>query len=168
MGGPHPGRHSRGSAHGAGASPPGRQGDRAPPRGGRPRDPRRQAGGDGELDRQAVRAVGRRRASLEQPREPGPDPAGRSAASRRTPPLKVEVRLFASFLTYLPAPDPQGAVTLDVPKGSTVDDVARRLRIPSDLARVVLVNGQDAEPGRPLAAGDVIAIFPPLAGGRRS
>src|SRR5207247_49758 len=60
MGGPHPGRHSRGSAHGAGASPPGRQGDRAPPRGGRPRDPRRQAGGDGELDRQAVRAVGRR------------------------------------------------------------------------------------------------------------
>src|SRR2546430_14896615 len=106
--------------------------------------------------------------SLEQPREPGPDPAGRSAASRRTPPLKVEVRLFASFLTYLPAPDPQGAVTLDVPKGSTVDDVARRLRIPSDLARVVLVNGQDAEPGRPLAAGDVIAVFPPLAGGRRS
>ncbi|PYN39042.1 MAG: hypothetical protein DMD98_02365 [Candidatus Rokuibacteriota bacterium] len=101
---------------------------------------------------------------MEQPREPGSDPAWRSAASRRTP-LKVEVRLFAAFLAYLPAPDPQGAVALDVPPGSTVDDVARRLRIPPDLARVVLVNGQDPEPGRPLDAGDVIAIFPPLAGG---
>src|SRR2546427_73777 len=135
-----------------------------PPRGGRARDPGRPAGGGGDFDRQAVRAVGRRRAPLEPPRAPGSHPAGRSAADRPTP-LKVEVRLFAAFLAYLPAPAPGGAVTLDVPEASTVDDIARRLGIPADLARVVLVNGQDAPPGRPLTGGDVVTIFPPLAGG---
>src|SRR2546426_5367486 len=162
VGRPRSARHSRGGARGAGAPASGRQG--APPRGGRARDPRRPAAGDGELDRQAVRAVGRRRAPLEPPRAPGPHPAGRSAADRPTP-LKVEVRLFAAFLAYLPAPAPQGAVTLDVPEASTVDDIARRLGIPADLARVVLVNGQDAPPGRPLTGGDGGTIFPPLAGG---
>ena len=54
-------------------------------------------------------------------------------------------------------------MTLDVPEASTVDDIARRLGIPADLARVVLVNGQDAPPGRPLTGGDVVTIFPPLA-----
>src|SRR5256712_259433 len=159
---PRPARHAGGGAGGAGPPAPGPQGP--PPRGGRARDPRRPAAGDGELDRPAVRAVGRRRAPLEPPRAPGPHPAGRSAADRPTP-LKVEVRLFAAFLAYLPAPAPQGAVTLDVPEASTVDDIARRLGIPADLARVVLVNGQDAPPGRPLTGGDVVTIFPPLAGG---
>ncbi len=44
-------------------------------------------------------------------------------------------------------------------------DLAGRLGIPADLARVVLVNGEDAEPGRRLASGDSVAIFPPLMGG---
>ena len=47
-----------------------------------------------------------------------------------------------------------------------MDDVARRLGIPDSLARVVLVNGRDVEPGYRLAANDVITIFPPLIGGK--
>ena len=54
---------------------------------------------------------------------------------------------------------------LDLPDGRTVADVARQLGIPADLARVVLVNGRDAAPEQPLAPGDVVSIFPPLAGG---
>ena len=54
---------------------------------------------------------------------------------------------------------------LDVPDGGTVADVARRLGIPADLARVVLVNGRDAAPEQPLTPGDIVAIFAPLAGG---
>ena len=36
-----------------------------------------------------------------------------------------------------------------------------------DRARVTLVNGGDATPERALRPGDVVAVFPPLAGGRR-
>lgn len=46
-----------------------------------------------------------------------------------------------------------------------MDDVTLRLGIPGDLARVALVNGRDVEPGDRLAPGDVVTIFPPLAGG---
>ncbi|OGK76057.1 MAG: hypothetical protein A2050_07325 [Candidatus Rokubacteria bacterium GWA2_73_35] len=79
--------------------------------------------------------------------------------------MKVEVQLFAAFAAYLPADSREGAAVLDVPDGGTVADVARRLGIPADLARVVLVNGRDAAPEQPLTPGDIVAIFPPLAGG---
>ena len=47
-----------------------------------------------------------------------------------------------------------------------MDDVTRSLGIPGDLARVVLVNGRDVEPRDRLGPGDIVTIFPPLAGGR--
>jgi molybdopterin converting factor small subunit len=37
----------------------------------------------------------------------------------------------------------------------------------SELERVTLVNGGNATPERALHAGDVVIVFPPLAGGRR-
>jgi len=46
-----------------------------------------------------------------------------------------------------------------------VADLARQLGIPGGLAQVVLVNGGDATPEQVLAPNDVVAIFPPLAGG---
>ncbi len=79
--------------------------------------------------------------------------------------MKVEVRLFATLGAYRP-PDSADPIVLDVPTGATVDDVARHLGIPPDLARVSLVNGQDAGPERRLGPHDVVTFFPPLAGGR--
>jgi len=54
---------------------------------------------------------------------------------------------------------------IEIPQGSTVDDVAAHLGIPSGLQRIVLVNGHDAGPNRRLTAGDIVTLFPPLAGG---
>ena len=78
----------------------------------------------------------------------------------------VEVRLFATLSSYLPSPDrARGATALDVPAGATVSDVAVCMGIPAAVARVALVNGEDAAPERQLSAGDVVTLFPPLAGG---
>ncbi len=52
-----------------------------------------------------------------------------------------------------------------MPEDATVDSVVQRLGIPGDATRVVLVNGRDADPEQRLAAGDIVAIFPPLMGG---
>jgi molybdopterin converting factor small subunit len=82
--------------------------------------------------------------------------------------VKVEVRLFATLAAFLPAHGRDGTAQLEVPEGSTVTEITRRLGIPPDLARVVLVNGRDIGPDAPLAAHDIVTIFPPLAGGAHS
>jgi len=69
------------------------------------------------------------------------------------------------FAAYLPPGSRDGVVVLDLPEDATVSDVMRRLGIPADSTRVVLVNGHDAAPEQSLAPDDVVAVFPPLAGG---
>jgi len=80
--------------------------------------------------------------------------------------VKVAVQLFATLAAFLPPQGRDGSAQLEIPEGSTVVDLARRLGIPPDLARVVLVNGHDVGPEAPLAAQDIVTIFPPLAGGQ--
>jgi sulfur carrier protein ThiS len=79
--------------------------------------------------------------------------------------VKIEVRLFANLAAFLPPHGQDGVAELEIPDGSTVADVTRRLGIPADLARVVLVNGHDAVSEARLSLRDVVTIFPPLAGG---
>ena len=79
--------------------------------------------------------------------------------------MKVEVRLFALFERYLPSGSEGDAVSLDVPPGTTVGDVMESLKIPSDLSCLTVINGRDVSPGQVLAPGDVLSMFPPLAGG---
>ena len=79
--------------------------------------------------------------------------------------MRVEVRLFATLAAFLPPDGRDGAAQIEIPEGSTVTDVTRRLGIPPDLARVVLVNGRDVGSEAPLNSRDVVTIFPPLAGG---
>jgi molybdopterin converting factor small subunit len=79
--------------------------------------------------------------------------------------VRVEVQLFATLGTYLP-PDAVGdSVPLDVTAGTTVGDLIRALRIPADLECLCVVNGIDAGPRHRLVDGDVVSLFPPLAGG---
>ena len=79
--------------------------------------------------------------------------------------MKVEVRLFATLQSYLPAGARGDGVSLDFPPGATVGDVVASLNIPSDVACLIVVNGRDAAPEQVLAPGDELAMFPPLAGG---
>ncbi|HEX7786185.1 MAG TPA: MoaD/ThiS family protein [Methylomirabilota bacterium] len=80
--------------------------------------------------------------------------------------MKVEVHLTATLRAYLPAHAIGDNVILDVPDGTTVDQVVHSLRIPCGLERLTVVNGRDAVPGQQLSEGDVLSVFPPLAGGR--
>ncbi len=79
--------------------------------------------------------------------------------------MKVEVRLFALLESYLPPHASGDAASLDVPLGTTVRDVVELLEIPDDLSCLTVVNGRDAPPEQLLAPGDVLSMFPPLAGG---
>lgn len=80
--------------------------------------------------------------------------------------MRVAVHLTATLRGYLPPGTRGDHVVLDVPNGTTVDQVIHSLRIPSELERLTVVNGRDAAPGQQLVEGDVLSVFPPLAGGR--
>jgi molybdopterin converting factor small subunit len=80
--------------------------------------------------------------------------------------VKIEVRLFATLAAYLPEDGDGRSATLEVPPGSTAAEVIRTLGIPEGTPFLVMVNGREAAPEHPLADGDVLSLFPPLAGGR--
>jgi molybdopterin converting factor small subunit len=79
--------------------------------------------------------------------------------------VRVEVRLFANLADYLPGAGRGRGVTLELPDGATVDDLAARVGIPGELPRLSLVNGREAAPEAALRAGDVVSLLPPLVGG---
>ena len=78
--------------------------------------------------------------------------------------MKVKIKLFGPLRKYLPA-DTKGRVAeIDLPDETTIDDLAVHLGIEEEPA-VVSLNDQESHRGRKLQAGDVVAFFPPLAGG---
>jgi molybdopterin converting factor small subunit len=79
--------------------------------------------------------------------------------------VKIEVQLFATLAAYRPAAPAGNGVALDVEPGTTVAQVVEQLRIPADVEYLTVVNGHDAPAGQVLADGDVLSMFPPLAGG---
>ena len=81
--------------------------------------------------------------------------------------MRVEVRVFATLAPYLPKDNQDGSAVLELVEGSTVGDAAGTLGIPQDFPRIVLVNGENADEHRRLRTGDVVTLFPPLAGGSR-
>jgi molybdopterin converting factor small subunit len=80
--------------------------------------------------------------------------------------LKVAVHLPATLRADLPPGTRGDSVVLDVPDGTTVRQVVHSFRIPPELDRLTVVNGRDAAPEQRLIEGDVLSVFPPLAGGR--
>ncbi|WP_333842431.1 MoaD/ThiS family protein [Pelomicrobium sp.] len=84
--------------------------------------------------------------------------------------MKVTLKLFAMLQDYLPA-EARGerALELTLPEGTTVAAVVERFRLPEKLVHLTLVNGEyverEARASRPLRDGDVLAIWPPVAGG---
>jgi molybdopterin converting factor small subunit len=79
--------------------------------------------------------------------------------------VTVEVRLFATLARYLPPDSNAGAAVLELPDQATVADLIRRLGVPRDLECVVLLNGTTVDTDARLRGGDVVDMFPPLAGG---
>ena len=84
--------------------------------------------------------------------------------------MTITLKLFASLAAHLPA-EARSSHKLDlvVDPGTTVLDVIRRQGIPEALCAIVLVDGHwVARPDRAtraLSEGQVLAIWPPVAGG---
>jgi len=84
--------------------------------------------------------------------------------------MKIALKLFASLSSHLPAEArARHRIELEVPPGTTVQDVIGRQGLPESLCAIVLVDGhwvaRTDRAARALSEGQVLAIWPPVAGG---
>ena len=86
------------------------------------------------------------------------------------PTMKITFKLFATLTDYLP-PDARRAnqVELDIAPDTPIAQVYEPFGLPDKMVHLVLVNGRyiapEARASTTLAEGDVLAIWPPIAGG---
>ena len=84
--------------------------------------------------------------------------------------MKITFKLYASLSQHLP-PEAAGGneVQIDVAPNSTIVDIIAPYHLPMKLVHLVLINGVYVNPedraARTLQEGDVLAIWPPIAGG---
>jgi sulfur-carrier protein len=84
--------------------------------------------------------------------------------------MKAFLKLFASLSRFLPAEAQRtSCLELDLAPGTSVQELITCHRIPPEQCSLVLLNGVFVRPedraARVLAEGDVLAIWPPVAGG---
>ena len=84
--------------------------------------------------------------------------------------MKITFKLFASLTDYLPAQARYtNVLQLDVAPDVSVSQIIDLYGVPPKLAHLVLINGKYIEPEKrltqTLVEGDVLAVWPPIAGG---
>ena len=83
--------------------------------------------------------------------------------------VRVELKLFATLMQYLPAGARGHSVVVDLPEGITIYELMDRFHVPREQAHLVVRNGVyvhfSERDTYKLQEGDVIALWPPVAGG---
>lgn len=84
--------------------------------------------------------------------------------------MNITFKLFATLTDYLPADARRSnQLTLEVASDASISQIIEPFGLPPKLVHLVLVNGKFIAPeergSTTLADGDVLAIWPPVAGG---
>ena len=84
--------------------------------------------------------------------------------------MQITFKLFATLTDYLPHGSRNtNVVALDVAPEATILQIIEPFGLPPNLVHLVLVNGKYINPAdrgtQTLKTGDVLAIWPPIAGG---
>jgi len=84
--------------------------------------------------------------------------------------MQITLKLFASLTDHLPPQARQGnQMALQVAADASIEQIIEPFGLPPALVKLVLVNGHYIAPEdrarRCLVEGDVLAIWPPIAGG---
>ena len=84
--------------------------------------------------------------------------------------MKITFKLYATLGELLPSNAVRNIVDIDVDENVTLQSIIDKYRVPRELAHLVLINGvfvcdADRDQAGLLKEGDVLAIWPPVAGG---
>jgi molybdopterin converting factor small subunit len=83
--------------------------------------------------------------------------------------MRIYLKLFAMLENRLPPGAQDHTMELDMPADATPRAIIERMQIPPALANLVLIDGvhllREEIETRALQEGDIVSIFPPIAGG---
>lgn len=79
--------------------------------------------------------------------------------------MALQIFLSSSLRKYVPAYDPATGVERVIRKGMTVADICRELSIPTELIKIVMVDGIGKSLEHPLEGNERVGLFPPVGGG---
>jgi molybdopterin converting factor small subunit len=84
--------------------------------------------------------------------------------------MRITFKLYATLGDLLPSNAVRNVAQIDVEEDVTLHAIIDQYKVPRELAHLVLINGVfvcDADRDAPglLKEGDVLAIWPPVAGG---
>jgi len=79
--------------------------------------------------------------------------------------MQVHVKLIATYIQHLPPGTSGNITTVDVPVGSTVEEILIPFGIPMDDSSVIVLNGLTVDLNTPVSEGDTISAFSAIAGG---
>ena len=96
--------------------------------------------------------------------------ASMSAAARSSSTMSITFKLYATLQDLLPSNAVKNAATIEVSSDVSLNELIDRFHVPRELAHLVLVNGvfhcdADRDQRNALKPDDVVAIWPPVAGG---
>lgn len=84
--------------------------------------------------------------------------------------MEIELKLFMMFKKYGPPDQIDGRSRMQVAPGTHFVDVLKKIGMPVEEDKIIVINGishkqGDAVNSIELKDGDIVAIFPPIAGG---
>lgn len=83
--------------------------------------------------------------------------------------MHITLKLFALLTDYLPPGSEHNSVSLELPDNVRIGQLIEQLCLPRELVHLVMLNGVYVAPQQrfeqSLRDNDVLAIWPPVAGG---
>ncbi len=79
--------------------------------------------------------------------------------------MAVLVKLSATLRAHVPDYDPMAGLLIEPDGLETVGGLVRRIGVPADEIKIILLNGRAATLDAPVADGDRLGLFPPVGGG---
>jgi len=79
--------------------------------------------------------------------------------------MHVKVKLFATLVGHVPGVKSGIPFDVEIPEGTTLADLMKRLKLPQNQVKVAFVNGRTQPLDFQLQRGNEVGIFPPIGGG---
>lgn len=79
--------------------------------------------------------------------------------------MKIQVKLFGEFRNYVPKGTSSPTFRFEVRDGSSVETLLDSLGIPREVPKTLVHNHRAGKTGTLLRDDDIVAVFPPVAGG---